>query len=50
MSGIAKFLMISGAIMLIAGLALFAASKLGLPAPPFGRAPGDIVYSGNRKC
>jgi Na+-driven multidrug efflux pump len=44
--GAAKTLMIAGALLFLAGLAVFSLSKLGLPPHYFGRLPGDISYSG----
>ncbi|MDR3253970.1 MAG: DUF2905 domain-containing protein [Synergistaceae bacterium] len=41
--GIAKALMISGAMLFAAGLVVYVAAKFSLP---FGRLPGDISYSG----
>lgn len=43
MNGLAKVLMIAGAVMFLAGCAVFFIEKLGLP---FGCLPGDISYEG----
>jgi hypothetical protein len=38
--------MIVGALIFIAGFAVYAAARFNLPSPPFGRMPGDISYNG----
>ena len=43
MNGFAKLLMTLGALIFSAGLAVYLASKIGLP---FGKLPGDISYVG----
>lgn len=43
MNGLAKVLMVAGAAIFLAGCAVLAIEKLGLP---FGRLPGDISYEG----
>jgi hypothetical protein len=44
-SGLAKALMAAGGLIFLAGLALYACSRLGISVP-FGRLYGDISYSG----
>jgi hypothetical protein len=43
MPHLAKFLIVTGAVLLVAGLALM---LLGRTSLPLGRLPGDIVYRG----
>ena len=43
MGGLAKMLMLAGAVMFLVGVAVFLVEKIGLP---FGRLPGDISYEG----
>lgn len=43
MNGVARLLMIAGALLFLAGVGLYAAAKLGIP---IGRLPGDISYEG----
>ncbi|HEY3615169.1 MAG TPA: DUF2905 domain-containing protein [Candidatus Sulfotelmatobacter sp.] len=44
MPHLAKFLIVTGAVLLVAGLALML--LLGRTSLPLGRLPGDIVYRG----
>lgn len=43
MNGIAKMLMILGAVSMVSGMLIYAAGALGLP---LGRLPGDILVEG----
>jgi hypothetical protein len=43
MPHLAKFLIVTGAVLLVAGLALMLLGRTNLP---LGRLPGDIVYRG----
>jgi hypothetical protein len=45
MNGIARLLIVSGAFLVIAGIAVLLAEKVGVP---LGRLPGDFSWKGQR--